>query len=69
MYLSMDGKKKEALFVSGGYQRYACADPEWGVRGSGHPPPPRNFGKNVVIGFVNGASLILHSIYVEYNPD
>ena len=32
-----------------------------GDRGSGPPPPlPRNFGKNVVIGFVNGTGLIFH---------
>ena len=31
--------------------------------------PPWNFGKNVVVGFMNGTGLILHSIYVEYNPD
>ena len=42
---------------------WACTDPEGG---SG---PPWNFGKNVVIEFVNGAGLILHRIYVEYNPD
>ena len=36
---------------------------------SGHRPAPWNFGKNVVIGMVNGVGLILHSIYVEYNPD
>ena len=45
----------------------ACADPEWGpgIR----IPPPWNFGKNVVIGLVNGTSLILHGIYVKHNPD
>ena len=37
-----------------------------GVWGSDRP---WNFGKNVVIGFVNGTGLILHIINVEYNPD
>ena len=45
----------------------SCADPEGG--GGSGPPPPWNFGKNEVIRFVNGAGLILHRIYVEYNPD
>ena len=47
------------------------ADPGGGGGGSGHRPLPApwNFGKDVVIGFVNGVGLILHSIYVEYNPD
>ena len=44
-----------------------CADPEGGS--GGRDPPPWNSGKNVVIEFVNGTGLILHSIYAEYNPD
>ena len=47
----------------------ACADPEGGPGVRTPPPPPWNFGKNVVIGFVNEAGFILHRIYVEYNPD
>ena len=35
-----------------------------GDRGSG---PPWNFGKKVVIRFVIGTGLILHSIYVNYS--
>ena len=31
------------------------------------PPPPRNFGKKVVIRFVIGTGLIVHSIYVNYS--
>ena len=40
-----------------------------GDRGSGNPPPPPpwNFGKKVVITFVIGTGLILHSIYVNYS--
>ena len=51
-----------------GYMSTSCADP-WRGGGSGGPDPSWNFGKNVVIGFVNGTGLTLHSIYVEYNPD
>ena len=36
-----------------------------GDQGSG--PPPWNFGKKVVIRFVIGTGLILHSIYVNYS--
>ena len=43
-----------------------CADPEWGL---GVRTTPGILAKNVIIGFVNGTGLILHSIYVEYNPD
>ena len=44
------------------------ADPEGGpgVR-TPPPPPPWNFGKKVVIRFVIGTGLILHSIYVNYS--
>ena len=35
--------------------------------GTGGPDPPRNFGKKVVIRFVIGTGLILHSIYVNYS--
>ena len=52
----------------------ACADAEvggggWGFPGARTPPPSWNFDKTVVIGFVNGTGLILHSIYVKYNPN
>ena len=54
-------------------KRYlACADPGGGSGPPPPPPPPPPPGilaKNVVIGFVNGPTLILHSIYVEYNPE
>ena len=40
------------------------ADPEGGTGG---PDPPWNFGKKVVIRFVIGTGLILHSIYVNYS--
>ena len=41
-----------------------------GDQGSGPlPTAPWNVGKNVVIGFVNGAGLILLSIYAECNPE
>ena len=50
------------------YHVNSCADPGGGG-GGGVSGPPRNFGKNVVIGFVNGTGFILRSIYVEYNPD
>ena len=39
-----------------------------GGPGVGKPPsPPWNFGKKVVIRFVIGTGLILHSIYVNYS--
>ena len=34
---------------------------------SGGPDPPLEFGKKVVIRFVIGTGLILHSIYVNYS--
>ena len=45
---------------------YPRADPEGGTGGP-ETPPPWNFGKKVVIRFVIGAGLILHSIYVNYS--
>ena len=45
-------------------QTIARADPEGGTGGL---DPPWNFGKKVVIRFVIGTGLILHSIYVNYS--
>ena len=45
------------LFVQGRIQR----------GGTGGPDPPWNFDKKVVIRFVIGTGLILHSIYVNYS--
>ena len=61
-YIQTDGQsQKENECVSLIFPR---ADPEGGTRG---PDPPWNFGKKVVIRFVIGTGLILHSIYVHYS--
>ena len=46
------------------WEAVSRADPE---EGTGGPDPPWNFGKKVVIRFVIGTGLILHSIYVNYS--
>ena len=47
MLYSFEGPEKQYLgkmiiflFINYDYETWACADPEGGDRGSGHPPPP-----------------------------
>ena len=64
-------KKKRRVAYKDSYKGYNVilrykGGSRGGDRGSG-PPPPWNFGKKVVIRFVIGTGLILHSIYVNYS--